>query len=231
MELHALHIEGGIPEQQYLHLLLSTDADMRKRISSFYRREDAERSLAGIFLAKTVIADRIGQPVRRIQFQVNPYGKPEVSGLNIHFNISHSGDWVICALDEQPIGTDIEQCHSLPPAIGDLCFTEEEKAYLAADSHEYPNRFYKLWTLKESYIKALGKGMSIPLQSFSIQKSQEESRFKCYIQNHLLEDWSFETFNDITGYQCAVCCHPKSIPGQLKLWSLNDFYYPKLELA
>jgi 4'-phosphopantetheinyl transferase len=104
-----------------------------------------------------------------LKFDYNEYGKPCIlEPKDIHFNISHSGDWVVCAIDNKPIGIDVETIKPIDLNIARRFFTVEEYNHLMKkDEYNRIRYFYMLWTLKESYIKAIGKGLKIPLNSFS----------------------------------------------------------------
>jgi len=103
------------------------------------------------------------------------HGKPFLAGshcTNLRFNLSHSGDAVLCALARgREIGVDIEA--TVPSDdllnIATQFFAPDECAALAArNGGERTALFYQLWTRKEAYLKARGKGLSHPLNSFSV---------------------------------------------------------------
>lgn len=106
-----------------------------------------------------------------IRFELNAYGKPRLSGAdNYHFNVSHAGEWVVCMVDSEPVGVDVEHVKAMDITMARSFFAEEEYRYVmeSAQSKEQMQRFYHIWTAKESYIKAVGKGLSLPLQEFSV---------------------------------------------------------------
>nr|WP_237391871.1 4'-phosphopantetheinyl transferase superfamily protein [Paenibacillus dendrobii] len=87
----------------------------------------------------------------------------------MHFNISHSGEWVVCALDSLPVGVDVEEIKEAPFEISKRFFSREERTFLFNEAEEVRNEsFYYIWTLKESYIKAIGQGLSYGLESFTV---------------------------------------------------------------
>ena len=89
--------------------------------------------------------------------EYNEYGKPYLKGENIHFNLSHSGDYVLLAIDEFEVGVDIEKISTIKQKVADKYFTLQENSWLK-DNNENEN-FYYLWTGKESVIKAKGQGL------------------------------------------------------------------------
>lgn len=108
------------------------------------------------------------------QFLANDYGKPAISNsinMPLQFNLSHTENMIAMAVTlNRSIGIDVEWTlrKGHPVEIADKFFSAREVAQL----HELPEqhrqaRFFELWTLKESYIKAYGKGLSIPLDQFS----------------------------------------------------------------
>ncbi len=94
------------------------------------------------------------------QFDAGPDGKPQVRGpVPTEFNLSHSGDAVAVAIADQAVGVDIE-CHRAlqdARAIAGTVFHPRELHWLHAQP-DFLAAFYKLWTLKEAVLKAMGRG-------------------------------------------------------------------------
>lgn len=95
------------------------------------------------------------------------YGKPYLPDSNSNFNISHSGNTVICVFSKQEIGVDIEEINEIDYSLFENVFSSREFAEI---NREGLDKFYEFWTRKESVIKAIGKGMSIPLTEIEIDK-------------------------------------------------------------
>lgn len=117
------------------------------------------------------IQEHFGIPTYAFDFRRDVYGKPYTHGQEgVHFNISHSGDWLVCAVDIQPVGIDIEKIYPIDSMhMAMNCFTPQECLMLAAAKDaRRTNQFFNLWTMKESTIKLMGKGLSLPLNTFSI---------------------------------------------------------------
>ncbi len=95
------------------------------------------------------------------------YGKPYMLDSNFNFNISHSGNTVVCVFSKQEIGVDIEEINEIEYKLFENVFSSRE---LAEINDKGLDKFYEFWTKKESVIKAIGKGMSIPLLEIEIDK-------------------------------------------------------------
>jgi 4'-phosphopantetheinyl transferase len=95
------------------------------------------------------------------------YGKPYMVDSNFNFNISHSGNTVVCVFSKQEIGIDIEEINEIEYDLFEDVFSTRELAEIHDNGLD---KFYEFWTKKESVIKAIGKGMSIPLTEIEIDE-------------------------------------------------------------
>ena len=172
LDIYCLELNRGLEKADFDRLVAEMPRARRERLGRLRRYEDAQRSLLGDSLARYALRRRTGAVARELVFGDNGYGKPlllEPSGL--HFNVSHSGSWVLCAVDDGPVGVDVEMIR--PIDIGSVAQSffsevEYESLMLEPDEGSRLRSFYRLWTLKESYIKARGEGMALPLDSFTI---------------------------------------------------------------
>lgn len=171
LEAYILEIDKFLEKHAFERLLGYVTESKRDRIGRFHRPEDAQRSLLGDVLARYAICKRLGVKNGALAFGANEYGKPLLlEHAGIHFNISHSGSWVACAVDDNPVGIDVELIQPIDFKIAERFFSKDEHAALLAQPDEMKlTYFYMLWTLKESYIKAEGKGLGIPLDSFTMR--------------------------------------------------------------
>lgn len=125
------------------------------------------------------------------------YGKPFLKDFPyIHYNISHCDGFIGCGISNNPIGIDIEKVKAYPNKVLQRAFSLNEK--ISVENALSKNlKFFQLWTLKESYIKGIGKGLSFPLEKihFDIQESggitssQPEAHFKKF--EYLIEEEQF----------------------------------------
>lgn len=203
--LQVVRIQGlpkGIPKERLA------------QINRFVKPEDVSRALAAEFLLRTVIARTVGMPEEKIIIVKDEYGKPFLAGVeDFHFNVSHSGSWVVCATDEGPIGVDIEMIRPMDLSIAARYFSDREyRLFLNHGEAEKLSRFFDLWTLKESYLKAVGKGLSIPLNSFSIIIDEVgevslDASDKCR--------WFFKQYELDCNYKLSVCASHPSFPDRV----------------
>lgn len=135
------------------------------------------------------------------------YGKPFfVNAPDIHFNISHSGTKVAVALSDAEVGCDIEQAAEIGMDVAGRYFSPAEyEAVVSQDSEGARLReFYRYWTLKESYIKATGFGLSMPLKSFTVTVDASGNASVCG------SPYSFLSMELPEGYHVALCYRPES---------------------
>jgi len=173
VKIYIINIDLPVSAAQYEYWMSCISEEQRNRIDKFHFDEDRRRTLYGDILCRRIIGRKTGMAVDEIVFEKNSYGKPYVSGHeSIHFNISHSDKWVVCAVAEGEVGVDIEKIKEIDLEIARRFFTPYEyKSIIKQPEDERLRSFYTIWTLKESYIKQIGKGLSVPLDSFEIVKT------------------------------------------------------------
>lgn len=221
MELYACRIPNKIDSEKYNKLMLFIDDKRKERIERFHKKMDAYRSLIADILIRFVICNKNKINNEQITFHCNQYGKPYVRNFEgFHFNLSHSGEWIVCVFDASIVGIDIELIKSIDLKIAKRFFTKEEFEYIInVERKESLVRFYELWTLKESYIKAIGKGLSIPLDSFLIKKDNNEIKL-----NNEKNEWFFKQYEIDSYYKLSVCATHNKFPKNIIIKNLDDLY-------
>ena len=167
--LYAVNIEDNISDDLVEVFSRMISEERKRKTSKFVYLVDRVRSIVAEVTIRYALWRQYGVNTQEIRFSYNEYGKPELDGLkDIFFNISHSGMWVLCAIGDVPLGVDIEKITSTDMKIAQRFFNKKEYIYLQKQPLEIQYReFFKIWTLKECYIKEEGKGLNIPLDSFS----------------------------------------------------------------
>jgi 4'-phosphopantetheinyl transferase len=171
-----VNIYGFNLEKDHLHitilgLLPYVSPEKQKRINAFKDWRDALHIFIGDLLIRAIACRYLGVKNSELQFQTNKYGKPYLAGIkDFNFNLSHSGKWVVCAVDHDAVGIDVETFTPIDLNIAPTFCSPKELAYIMGNPEkERICRFYDVWTLKESYIKALGQGLSKEISSFTIE--------------------------------------------------------------
>ncbi|MEH7463810.1 4'-phosphopantetheinyl transferase superfamily protein [Bacillus thuringiensis] len=170
IETYILKIDRDLYEDEYNYLQQNVSIRTLKKTEKFNYRKDAQRTLLGEILVRYALCKLNSKKNYEFRFGYNKYGKPYLENFpNIHFNISHSGKYVVCAIDKSPVGIDVETINPIDLTIVNSSFSKLEKKYLSQlQLNEKLTQFYYIWTMKESYIKREGKGLSIPLESFCV---------------------------------------------------------------
>jgi 4'-phosphopantetheinyl transferase len=115
---------------------------------------------------------------------------------NLNFNLSHSADMVLCAVGDVPIGCDIEKVVDAPFEVAEHYFKAKECQYIAdgCSDNEKCRRFFRLWTMKESYLKMTGEGMSLSPQRIEVDLNtltifRDAVPQSCKLQNFSLDNY------------------------------------------
>jgi 4'-phosphopantetheinyl transferase len=168
------------------------------KIKRYRRWQDAQLSLLGKILLFEGSRDLFGKYYDETHLRFTKYNKPFFEKAGFQFNISHSGEIVICAFCEQgEIGIDIETVSDIKIEDFKPQMTENEWSRIALSDNK-SDTFFDYWTQKEAVIKAHGFGLSIPLRSFEIVSNvtviQQEpfylkeisvdKNYKCYVASN-----------------------------------------------
>lgn len=203
--LYAIEMKDEQYEEDIFSLLDHISEEKRKRVKRFINRIDQKRGILGEVLLRYLLRNHYGIEPKDISFQYNEYGKPFLVRQNsIYFNISHSGEWIFCGVSDVPIGIDVEGGKAEVQSIAKRFFSESENTYI--EHQLLPNQqnaFYKIWTLKESYVKCVGKGLQIPLDSFRFDFSDEKIRM--YVDGVLDSNYLFRSQKISEKYYMALC--------------------------
>lgn len=162
--------------------------EYQEKLSRYRRWQDTQLSLLGRVLLIHGL-EHLNQKFDESAIRYNPYNKPYFDNQEVHFNISHSGDLVVCAItDLGEIGIDIEKIGSIELSNFKSMMTENEWNSVN-DSLDSKGSFYRYWAQKEAVIKAHGKGLSIPLKTFEIRKNKTKiGPDNFYLQNISISD-------------------------------------------
>mgnify|MGYP003407010879 CR=1 FL=1 len=162
-----------VPRQVLLDTLSEAE---RAKVARFMAKDDSDLYLTAHALTRCLLARLLGAVPSALEFQVSERGRPELAGdaaqSGIRFNLSHTRGLAACGVTlRSAIGVDAEHITRKVDlsGVGKRVFSTRELAGLhALGGDAQRQRFFDLWTLKEAYVKATGKGLASPLRSVTI---------------------------------------------------------------
>lgn len=145
--------------------------DLRNEVEKYVRWEDQHNTLIGKLLVYTAHNIIKNEELKFENYKRDKTNKPFIQGSTLNFNISHSGKTVICAISKYNIhlGIDIEEIKNIDvKGFNNVFHQNEFNVIMQTNSIDL---FYKYWTRKEAYTKAIGRGITIPLSSIDTTKN------------------------------------------------------------
>ena len=165
-------------------------------------------STAARRLLTSALETEYGIPASAFQVEKDEKGKPYLTGYpHIHISISHSGPYIACAFGEKPVGVDVEMWKAHPKwrRIVDKLHPREREELLqscggviSGDTEEPVREFCGLWVRKESFLKAIGEGLRVPLALFDTTGDWVEQELSP-------ERWRLWQYEPEEGCSLAVC--------------------------
>ncbi|MDL2144150.1 4'-phosphopantetheinyl transferase superfamily protein [Flavobacterium tructae] len=192
-----IHIYYSYLSEEKHQSLLQNDlpkfpADYQDKIKRYRRWQDAQLSLLGRILLFKGIEETYKQKPDAKEIMQTLYNKPYFEDNPVLFNISHSGDIVVCALsDRHEVGIDVEIITDIETADFKSQMTEIEwnKIVLSDNKKE---AFFEYWTQKEAVLKAQGHGLIVPLKSFEVLDNTTEINGEKYYLSEVKIDKNYK---------------------------------------
>lgn len=159
-----------LTETEYKKYYSLMSRERQEKVDSLNIYDDKKRTVVGEMLVKKEIANLLEINPESINIYPNKSGKPYAENCSLEFNISHSENIVVCAIDKNKIGIDIEKIRPINLKIAKRICNEDELNYLFGftpkeNDFKYTedvnilNRFFEIWTGKEAYGKCVGTGL------------------------------------------------------------------------
>lgn len=189
---------------------------------SYFHSNDAQRHLVGELTARYAL-EHVSGTRPSDAFITGDKGKPHPEGFNgTHFNVSHSGSWVVVATSTEAVGADVERIRKVPEGVAYRYFSEPEKQLLdqAGNETEKAHIFFTLWTLKESFLKAIGKGLTKSLSSFTVLRKEDGGYYldsDPETNGFYLKAYSFDE-----GYKLAACSKETEFEEKVSVLDVRD---------
>ncbi len=177
--VHAFAPEWGAVLEHSRTLL---DASELARAAAYHQPLDVARFITGRAALRRLVGHALGMPPEMLQWDQGAHGKLGLHAQHaagLEFNLSHSGNWVLVALSSLgAVGVDVERIedHRDLSALAARVFSPREREILNARSgRQLVEFFYRTWTCKEAWIKALGAGLSYPLEQLDLHEAAQAS--------------------------------------------------------
>jgi 4'-phosphopantetheinyl transferase len=186
----------------------------RQRADRFYHEVDRNRFRITHTAMRMILSEYLNVAPQKLSFSSNMGVKPELAsefrGTAIQFNLSHSSELALLAVARGAmVGVDVEWIDPALPIdeIADRFFSAAEISVLnALPADERVEAFFSCWTRKEAYIKALGVGLSVPLDSFEVAfgSRRAEALVAMRVNSAEISRWSMYDLKVPKGYKAAL---------------------------
>ncbi len=177
-----------LDENAYQRLYALASPERRQQAERCLRKEVAQQCILAEAALRYALRSALGTD--RVTLSNTKSGKPYITERSdFHFNLSHAGSWVVIAWADLPVGIDVEtiRMDESKERLAQRFYHSREQAYLfAAQGQERAQRFFEIWTKKESYLKYLGTGIDRALNSFSVLDLPEVTFHSCLLENAVL---------------------------------------------
>ena len=172
-KIFAVNIKESISENKLSKFRYLLTTERRIQIDKYFQKDDYLRTFLGEILVRLKIAELAGLQPENIQIGQDYNNKPIITNIpEVHFNVAHSGNWVVCAISRLPCGIDIEKMDEIHLDIAERFFSRNEYYQIKeAKGRLQKELFYELWTLKECYAKFKGQGLEMLLMDFEFVKN------------------------------------------------------------
>lgn len=154
---------NDIDESEVEKFISAAPKNLQDRINKYKQKSDRLRSAIGYMLVENLYCEAFST-IKCPPILFTQKGKPYFENNPVYFSVSHSGDLIVCALNETKIGIDVEEITEFNPKLIDRICSSTEKEYIGASK----SKFFEIWTAKEAYSKILGEGLSIGLKNIAI---------------------------------------------------------------
>ena len=203
---------GANRDKMFAGLRSVVSKECYAEVLGYGNKEVALRRLLGEALVRFALKKYWNLTSEDYRIDRGEKGKPFIVGVeNVFFIISHSGDYVVCAVSDREIGIDIEKRAKARMEVAGRFFHGEEVAQLKMlEEDKQDQLFFNYWSVKESFLKYIGTGLTRPLNSFIVSFSGRDvslfeggNKLPLYVHACPVDD----------GYACHVCCEYEELTG------------------
>lgn len=212
-EVHVWLTTLELPGDQVGRMETLLSLDEREKAARFHFEKDRRHYIAGRGFLRSLLGEYLAADPARLEFVCNSYGKPSLASSptpTLRFNLSHSRGLALCAVaHERDVGIDLEYIRPdfATDEIAERFFAPAEVAALRSLAPEQqPRAFFNCWTRKEAFIKALGLGVSHPLDCFDVSLAPGDPARILRVKDTPGADagWCLDSFSPLPGFVVAM---------------------------
>ena len=212
-DVHVWRATLDRPAEYVCQLKRSLSEDERLRAERFYFERDRSRFIVGRGLLRFILSRYLEIAANKLQFCYSSRGKPELvetsSAYKLRFNVSHSQEIVLYAVTrDRSIGIDVEYIRPMPEAeqiVNSFFSVYENNVFQHLPLCQKQLAFFNCWTRKEAFVKAIGDGLSLPLNQFDVSLiPSEPARLLGIKGDRSSTCWSLQDLTLDPGYAAAL---------------------------
>ncbi len=211
-EVHVWRVELEQPEHLLEKFRGTLEEHELQRASRFHFEKHRRHFVVGRGVLRQLLAQYLDTKPETLRFSYGAYGKPALNGeyknSRLRFNMSHSHEVALYAFaEDRELGVDVEHIRAdfASEDIARHYFSRREvEAFNAIQKQDQVEAFFRCWTRKEAYIKAIGKGLSQPLDKFDVTLAAEQPAALLWCSDDDATRWSMTNLDVGSGYAGAL---------------------------
>lgn len=229
-QVHVWRATLDQPPERLLQLKKWLSEDEFERAGRFHFQHDRDHFIAARGGLRDILSRYLVVGASDLNFLYSPYGKPqlvdEINDLGLHFNVSHSHGLALFALTRgRQVGVDVEfmRADLADEGIARRFFsTREVRALLSLPVEVRSQAFFTCWTRKEAYIKAVGEGLSMPLDRFDVTlvPGEPAQLLETRPDQSEAQQWQLFELDPGDGYIAAVAVRAQKLQLAKLNWSI-----------
>lgn len=230
-DVHVWRFSLDPPTDLFAAFDRSLSDDERRRAARFRMGHLRRRYIAGRGGLRDILSRYLGCVPEAVAFSYGPHGKPGLDGehraVGLEFNLTHSHELAMCAVTRVGlVGVDVEEHRAMEEhgrkLIGRFFSPVEQSEFLALPEHDRLASFFRGWTRKEAYLKAVGTGLSTELDSFDVTLGHGVLPALLRVGNDPTEHeaWFLCDLDPGPGYAAALAVRSEAKPVNVSVFEL-----------
>lgn len=209
-EVHVWRVPLSRSAEEVASLRALLAEDEAARADRFHFPRDRARFVVARATLRLILGRYLNLPPQLPRFEYNAFGKPSLSDTSLRFNLSHAGDVALYAVSAgREVGVDVESVSekmNSDEIAGSFFSRREVETLLSLPPSARTRAFFDCWTRKEAFIKAIGSGLSHPLDSFDVSLAPDEPAALLHTHEnpHEAARWTLRELSPGDGYVAAV---------------------------